>query len=300
MPEQHSEQLKGYDVVDVQVTDIQNELFQEVFQAYNHGKLDLPTMPEVAIKIIKVADDPDADIAELAKIVQLDPTVAGSIIQAANSPLYLGSRPVDNIKNAVVRLGLKITYNLATSIALRDTFKVKSLKIKQRMQELWKHSVNISTLSYIIARKHHGLDPERALMAGLLHDVGVIPILNHIDKQSLDLSEVELEDTIFKLRAIVGTLVIDNWGLDAELATVVEEAELWNRDSTPTADYCDVVVVAQLYEAQQSTKATSLPLIEEIPAYRKLTLGQMDEEKQLQIFKDAQEEIASIKQILNG
>lgn len=300
MPDQHSEQLKGYDVVDVQVTDIQNELFQQVFQAYNHGKLDLPTMPEVAVKIIKVADDPNANLAELAKIVQLDPTVAGSIMQAANSPLYLGSRPIDNIKNAVVRLGLKTTRNLATSIALRDTFKVKSMKVKQRMQELWEHSVNISTLSYIIARNHRGFDPERALMAGLLHDVGAIPILNHIDKQKLELSNDELEDAIIKLRAIVGTLVIDNWGMDAELVTVVEEAELWNRDSTPTADYCDIVVVAQLYEAQQSSKATSLPLLEEIPAYRKLTLGQMDEEKQLQIIEDAQEEIASIKQILNG
>ena len=230
MPDQHSEQLKGYDVVDVQVTDIQNELFQQVFQAYNHGKLDLPTMPEVAVKIIKVADDPNANLAELAKIVQLDPTVAGSIMQAANSPLYLGSRPIDNIKNAVVRLGLKTTRNLATSIALRDTFKVKSMKVKQRMQELWEHSVNISTLSYIIARNHRGFDPERALMAGLLHDVGAIPILNHIDKQKLELSNDELEDAIIKLRAIVGTLVIDNWGMDAELATVVEEAELWNRD----------------------------------------------------------------------
>jgi HD-like signal output (HDOD) protein len=300
MPDQYSEQLKGYDVVDVQVTDIQNELFQQVFQAYIHGKLDLPTMPEVAVKIIKVADDPNANLAELAKIVQLDPTVAGSIMQAANSPLYLGSRPIDNIKNAVVRLGLKTTRNLATSIALRDTFKVKSMKVKQRMQELWEHSVNISTLSYIIARNHRGFDPERALMAGLLHDVGAIPILNHIDKQKLELSNDELEDAIIKLRAIVGTLVIDNWGMDAELVTVVEEAELWNRDSTPTADYCDIVVVAQLYEAQQSGKATSLPLLEEIPAYRKLTLGQMDEEKQLQIIEDAQEEIASIKQILKG
>lgn len=300
MPDQDSDQLKGFDVVDVQVTDTESELFQQVFHAYHNGKLALPTMPEVAMKIIKLADDPDAKLTEIAKIVQLEPTVAGSVIQAANSPMYLGSRPVDNIKNAVVRLGLKITRNLATSIALRDTFQVKSQHIKQRMQTLWEHSVNISTLSFVIARKQRGFDPERALMAGLLHDIGIIPILNHVDKNKLDLSADELEGTIANLRAMVGMLVIDYWRLDSEMATVVEQAEDWFRDPAPEPDYCDIVMIAQLYEAQKSALAATLPALNEVPAYRKLALGELDEENQLQIVKDAEEEISSIKQVLTG
>ncbi len=300
MPDQLSDQLNGYEVVDVQVTDTESELFQHLFNAYNNGKLELPTMPEVAMKIIKLADDPNAKLTEIAKIIQLEPAVAGSMLKAANSSLYLGNKPVDNIKNAVVRLGLKTTRNLATSIALRDTFQVKAQHIKQRMQDLWEHSVNISTLCYAIARKQPSFDPERALMAGLMHDIGVIPILNHIDKNNLDLSSDELETTIAKLRAMVGGLVIDYWGLDSELKTVVEEAEEWYRNPAPEADYCDIVVVAQLYEAQESANPNTFPILEEVPAYHKLALGELDEEKQLQIIKDAEEEILSIKQALNG
>ena len=79
MPDQISDQTKGFDVVDVQVTDTESELFQQLFHAYNTGKLELPTMPEVAMKIIKLADDPHAKLTEIAKIIQLEPAVAGSM-----------------------------------------------------------------------------------------------------------------------------------------------------------------------------------------------------------------------------
>ena len=296
----NEEQLSSYEVEDVQVSDAEGDLFKQVYDAYTQGKLKLPTMPEVAMKIARIADDPEAGIPEISKIIQTDPTVAGSIIQAANSPLYRGTKPIDNIKNAVIRLGLKITRNLASSIALRETFQVKSPEIRDRMKTLWEHSVNISALSYVIAQELKGFDPERALMAGLLHDIGVIPILFYIEQNKLSLQPDDIEATVQKLRGMLGVLVINYWGLDQELVTVAEECENWSRDSGPEVDYCDIVLVSQLYDALNTPRANILPKLDEVPAYRKLNFGDVEDEHNLQIMQNAEKEVASIKQLLQG
>lgn len=296
----NEERLAGYEVSDVQVSDSESELFEEIYAASNRGELELPAMPDVALRIVKLADDPDAGLPELAKVVQMEPTVAGAIIKAANSPLYRASKPVDNIKNAVVRLGAQITRNLATSVAMRERFSAKSPLIKKRMQQLWEHSVEVSALSFIIAREARGFDAERALMAGLLHDIGVIPILNHIDDKKLDPSPAELEATINKLRGITGVLVINDWGLEQELMTVIEEADEWFRDPGPEPDYCDVVVFAQLCTPHNTAAPAELPALEDTPCYQKLSRLARNGELGLDIADKAETEISDIKKLLNG
>lgn len=297
----NDEHLSGYEVVaDVEVSETESELFQQVYAAYQADKLELPPMPEVALRIRRMADDPDVGIPDLAKVVQTDAAVAGGIFHAANSPLFCGSAPVNNLKDAVVRLGLKTTQSIATSIAMRATFNVKSSEIKKRMHALWEHSVNVSAMSYVIARKRKGMDPERALLAGLLHDIGVVPILQFLEKSDLSPSPAQIDSAIAKLRAMVGVLVLNAWGFDAELITVVEEAEEWLRDPDPKPDYCDVVLVSQLYAAVDTPQAASLPALGDVPAVKKLELGDIDEEGHLQVLQEAEEEIASIKGMLNA
>ncbi len=297
----NDEHLSGYEVVaDVEVSETESVLFQQVYEAYQANKLELPPMPEVALRIRRMAEDPDVGIPDLAKVVQTDAAVAGGIFHAANSPLFCGSAPVNNIKDAVVRLGLKTTQSIATSIAMRATFNVKSAEIKKRMHELWEHSVNVSATSYVIARKRKGMDPERALLAGLLHDIGVVPILQFLEKSDLSPSAKEIESAIAKLRVMVGVLVLNAWGFDAELITVVEEAEEWLRDPDPKPDYCDVVLVSQLYGAVDTPQAASLPALGDVPAVKKLELGDVDEEGHLQVLQEAEAEIASIKGMLNA
>jgi HD-like signal output (HDOD) protein len=289
---------EGCEVVEVSVNEMESDLFKQVFEAYQKGTLELPTMPEVAMKIARIADDPEAGIPDIVKIVQVEPTVSGSLIKAANSPLYCGSSPVDNIKGSIVRLGLKTTRSLATSIALRKTFEIKSPPIKQAIQNLWEHSVNISALSYVIAKRQSGFDPERALMAGLLHDIGAIPILKYVGNNNLDMDHAELVATISKLRAMIGVVVLNFWGLDSELVTVVEEAEKWDRDSGPEPDLCDIVLIAHLCTGQSDPYNKEMPALSAVPAFNKLDLGPQGEDDNLQILSEAEEEISNIKQLL--
>ncbi len=296
----NDEHLGGYEVVaDVEVQDYEGEIFQQIYQACQSENLDLPPMPEVAMRIRRMADDPDVGIADLAKVVQMDPAVAAGVLHAANSPLFRGTSQVSNIKDAMVRLGLKTTQSIATSIAMRETFKSKSPAIKQRMRKLWEHCVDVSALSFVIARKVGGFDPERALLAGLLHDIGAVPILNFLEQKDLNPTPQELEATIQKLHGMVGVLVFNAWGFDPELTTVVEESDDWMRDAGPAPDYCDIVLVAQLYSYLDTPRAASLPKLDQTPAFKKLKLGELDEQGHVAVLEEAAEEIAGIKQLLS-
>ena len=298
----NEENLAGYQVAsEVEVSETESAVFAEVYAAYQAEKLELPAMPEVAMRLRQAASDPDVGIPEISKIIQMDAAVAGAVLHAANSPLFRGSSEISTIKDALVRLGLKTTQSLATSIAMRQTFQVNSAAIKKRMRQLWEDSVHVSALSFIIARRVGApFDPERALLAGLLHDIGGVPILQYIEKCSLDPTPAEIDAVIEKLHGPIGVLVMKFWNFDPEITAVVDETDNWMRDTGDAADYCDIVLAARRYSYVDTPRDAELPALDQMPAFRKLKLGDVDDEGHVEVLQEAEDEINGIKSMLNA
>jgi HD-like signal output (HDOD) protein len=93
----------------------------------------------------------DISIADVVKIVNLDPVIASKLIQVANSPLYRTVKPIAKLHDAINRLGLKATQNLVTSISLHNLFRSKSRLLNNRIQQLWRQSIQVASLSYTLA-----------------------------------------------------------------------------------------------------------------------------------------------------
>ena len=91
-------------------------------------------------------------------------------------------------------------------------------------------------------------DADQLLLAGLIHDIGVIPILTYIDETGLEIhSEKEVDSIVAKLRVAVGCLVIKNWGFSDDMLLVVEQAENWFKNGADEIDMADIIIVAQMY-----------------------------------------------------
>jgi HD-like signal output (HDOD) protein len=291
----------GTAVIEVQVSDAENALFGNIFQACSAGSIELPSLPDIALRIQSAVNNPAVGVAEVAQIVRLDPALAARLIQVANSPMYRRISPATTIRDAVLRLGLQATRNLAVSFALGRLFRGKSPITQRGMRELYAHSVRVSALSYVMAKTVGGFEPERALLAGLLHDIGVIPILTYAeDHPDLASSASLLEATVTKLRGLVGALVLGKWGFDAALVTVASEAEEWRRDPQPAPDYCDIVLLAQLHCYVGTERMSSLPRIDEVPAYRKLGLSAYGPDIGIEVLHAAQEDITALEQLLKA
>ncbi|MCB1869128.1 MAG: HDOD domain-containing protein [Gammaproteobacteria bacterium] len=297
------EGVAGYEVsgdTDGEATDFENQLSFQFLQDLESDALELPSLPEVAIKIGKALEDKVSDAATIAEMIQTDPQITAKLIKASNSAMYGRRSEVETCTGAVIRLGTDVTHKLVLSFALKDLFKSDSSLLQQRMQELWKHSTHVAALCYVLAKHDNRFNPELAMLIGLLHDIGIVAVLNYARSFPLESRQPEVIDQACKrLRAQTGSLILRKWGFPTEFIIAALEAENWHRDKGITPDYCDLVIIAQLHSFVGTSKAFSAPAINEVPAHSRLALGELTPRLSLKILDEAKEQISHAISLLN-
>ena len=275
------------------------ELIDILYHDHLNASLHLPSLPDVALKIHRAMDNPDLTVRDIAKLVLADPALSAKMVQAANSSVYSVSPRVETVLDAITRLGLNAAQNMALNLSIEKLFNANSSVVHNLLQEFYQHSLVIGSLSYVIAKDSTGLNPQKALLAGLIHDIGIVPILAAVKKSGVSLvDEKQLRDTIKEHRAIAGNMAINSLGLGQEMITVAEEAEEWYRDPSPEPDYCDVVLLAQLYSQLGTPMMKNLPRIDTIPAYHKLQSGDFDPEKGLTILNNGKNVAQALQSLI--
>jgi HD-like signal output (HDOD) protein len=258
--------------------------------------LELPTLPEVALRIGKAMDDESADAQRIAAIVQSDAAMTTKLIKVANSAYYAAPRPAGTCAEAVIRLGFQATYKLVLSFALREVFVVGSGPVMGRMRALWRHSVHVSALCFALAGRVRGFDPEYALLCGLVHDIGLVPLLAYAKRFPVVANDQAILDRMAQeFRADVGGLVLDHWRFPSWLVTCPRYAEDWYRDSGPEPDYGDLLVIAHVLQAFSTGQSDGLPDLNAMPAFHKLQLGGFDPQNSLEILEPVRDRLAFIE-----
>ncbi|KAB7628473.1 HDOD domain-containing protein [Alkalilimnicola sp. S0819] len=290
------------DVVDAENTeDSGSQLFYQLFEDLMEDRLTLPSMPDVAVRVRQAVSDPDSGAPEVAKIIQADPVVAARLMKVANSPAFGGAQPADSVAAAVVRLGLKVTREIVTAVTVKEVFKSSSPLINQRMTELWMRSTLIAALATVLARKLKGFSPDRALLAGLLHDIGAVPLLAHAHHYpELAGNPNLLSRTLDAYRGQVGGMLLRRWNFPEEVIAVPLNAGNWERSHEEAGDLADLVIVAQLQSVAETAEASRYPLLSETPAYRRLGLDALGISDSTPVMDEAREEIAEVQRLLMG
>jgi HD-like signal output (HDOD) protein len=114
-------------------TDLGSRLLERIYHDHSLGKLAVPSLPEVVLRVQRALDVPNADSVAIAQVAQADSALASRLIRIANSPLYHGAAPVFDCERAITRIGLKKLRNLVTSLALREIFQAQSPRIAERL-----------------------------------------------------------------------------------------------------------------------------------------------------------------------
>ncbi len=293
------EQQEATEVDETELSPEEAAVLATIYGAYAEKKLRVPSLPDIALAVRDAINRCDAGVAEVAQIVQSDPVLTGRIVQAANSAMYGGMDNVRTLVEAVNRLGLKTTRNLAVALAVRDLFKTRSANIGKIAKYVYRHSAQVAAMCCVLAREYTKIPCEQALLAGLTHDIGAIPVLTYADRmRPIADSTRAVVRAIGKLRAPAGVLVLTDWGFDQPLIEAAEHADDWNRDNGTEVDLCDLVIVAQLHLADQAGASGDFPPLAETPAGRKLGADENGLPKCL--VKRAAQEIAATRDLLLG
>ncbi|MDT8406658.1 MAG: HDOD domain-containing protein [Methylococcales bacterium] len=272
-----------------------NDFLESFAQSYRDKKLVLPSLPTVAVKLKQAMQSDDVDIATAVEIIQVDPAIAAKLIQVANSPLYAPINPITNCMEAVTRLGLNATRNLVLGLGLKQMFHSQQPMLMQKMNKLWQDSVYLSTLAFVLAEHSQQINPDDALLAGLVADIGIIPII-HYAEQHPNLDDHALQQLTETLGGAVGMLVLKTLGFSADLQVVPEMIDNWFHEQDASLQLMDILLLARLH---QKLGQAGLPMIHTIPAFAKLKDQRLTPEFSLFLIQQSQHRIqAALKTLI--
>ncbi len=133
----------------------------------------LPSLPGVAVQIIELGQDPTAGSADVAKVISQDPALTAKILRIANSPLYAMRRKVDNLRQALMLLGLNAALTLALSFTLIGSVR-RNQKSGMDHGLVWGRSLMAGGVSRVLGEKRGLGNAEELFLAGLLQDIGML------------------------------------------------------------------------------------------------------------------------------
>ncbi len=275
--------------------DLENQLLSKLLDDINNNRISLPTLPEVAIKVREVIEDPNSSAAKVAITIGADPVLSTKLLQVANSVMYRATNPIENLRSAIARLGTSVVRNIVTGIVMKQLYQNKNSRpqTEKQLKTLWLHSTKVAAISHVFARKFTKLKPDQAMLAGLIHDIGSIPIYMEAPSiPELKNDAALLESVVFKLHNLVGTTILDAWNFPQELIDVVANHEDLRYVSDENIDYVDIVTIANILSYLGTQHHLAKMEWTEIPAFKKLGLSPEDS---ITALEEAQEEVSLIQ-----
>lgn len=277
------------------MNEVSNQFLASIVEAVKSNKLVLPVLPEVAIKVRKAVDSGEKAAADIAKIVATDPAISTRLLQVSNSPLYRGTNTIDSVQSAVARLGNNTVRTLVTTLVTQQLFYTQVPELKKLMERMWLHSTEVAAISHILASKYTKINAEEALLAGLLHDIGSVPLITEAESHKEVIDNLPLlEDAINRLHTTVGKMLLETWKFPDNLIKAVKDHEKFDRE-VPEADMVDVVMIANLHSYIGTKHPLASTNLANIPALARLGLTPEDS---MEALKEAKEEAQEMQSLL--
>ena len=215
----------------------------------------MPALPVTVSKIMEICNNPATSPSDLNKVISVDPVLMARVLKLINSAYYGMSTQVTSLVRAIIMLGINTVKNLALSTAVLGTIGRKSDFQALNMQGFWRHSLCVGVASKLIARKRKvdAKSIEEYFIAGLLHDIGKIPMNNALAKEYVEtmalsgskhsqLATAEKELIGFD-HCEVGTLIGEPWKLGADIIDTIR----WHHDpSAYTGEHRTIVYTVNI------------------------------------------------------
>ncbi len=271
--------------------ELKEKILNDLIDELEKGTLVLPSLPEVALKVRDTVDDANASTKELAKVIGTDAGLSARLIQISNSPLLRGTKKIESVDMAVARMGRIMVKNCINSIIVQQMFQPTTEITDKLFREFWEHSTEVAAISQALA-SFAQQKPDQAMLAGLVHDIGALPIIKRAeDVRELLKNEALLREVIASLHTRIGTALLTKWDFPIEIIAVAREHEDIKRNKSGAADLVDVVIAANLqsYFGKKHPHA-NVPW-SEVPAFARLGI-----DTEISVI-DMEETGASIKEM---
>lgn len=242
----------------------QNALLTILFEKVKNDTLVLPTLPAIALKVRKAADDPEINLNMMADVIAKDPSLSARMIKIANSA-YLGRTvKVESVSQAVTRIGLRQIKHIATALAMEQLFVSKNDIVAKYLSDEWEKTVAVVANSmavlqtYSARTKNKEKSVDALALSALVHSIGVLPILTEAERHNDVFANPEfLKEAIDTISGTIGGKIMEKWEFGSNFVAI---AQSWNDLSvvTDTIGYMDFVRVGAVLSGKMTKQKDSV------------------------------------------
>lgn len=263
------------------------------------NKLELPSPPDILLKIRKIAATPNTTANDIADLVKQDPHISGRLIKVANCALFGGRQHVSSVKAAVARLGFSRVQNLIIGLSIaQNMMKTKMQGLEDYFKPSWHKSNHVAAISCVLAQQKSSIDPEQALLAGMVHNIGTLPLilrLNHITelKANPKVLKMVADVVIPKLYPKAGKLVMESWNFSPDIVSIALSHCDLTRETDGAISLDDIVAIAHYLTtlADYTDFNSGSEEVTESAIFKKFWSSREDAEKELQTYRDEIEQM---------
>jgi len=272
------------------------EAFRSIAAQAGRGELVFPTNVNASIKLQKILNDPDAHLEGAAKLVMAEPLLSARTVAIANSAAYNRSGgEINSVRLAVMRLGFKTLGAISTAVIVRQLGRnISDPEMRIKASQLWEHTANVAALAHVIARKMTRLDPETAMFAGIVHEVGGFYLLSRTDEFP-GLLDGNAEDWAEYGEKIIGRAVLRKLGIPDAVMTAVES--LWHGIRVlPPETLGDVLLLAK--ELSPVSSPFQKSVLEGGRSHESIVSDFIGDSRLQELLEDSSDEIGSLTSAL--
>jgi len=219
----------------------------------------MPSLPTSVTKVLEICNNPNTSPADLNHVISLDPVLVGRVLKLINSAYYGLGQPVTSLARAIIMLGINTVKNLALSTAVMGRLPSKNKSPGLNMEGFWRHSLCVGVSAKLLAKKR-GVDmklTEEYFTAGLLHDIGKIPLnamlaneymltVSASDKERIPLYRAE-DNTLGLNHCASGAMINTAWNLGGAVGDAITLHHNCNEYSGNHKDVLYSIVVANWF-----------------------------------------------------
>lgn len=272
---------------------------QDLALEMSAGKIEIPSFPDVAVRIRRVLADDNCDTGQIAKVVSAEPAMAAKLLQMANSAaLNPNGTRITELKSAIARIGFSNVRTASLAYAMEQIRNAPALApIRRPLNELWERSVKVAAMAYMVARRWTRVNADQALLAGLMHGMGRVYILTRaVNHPDLFADAASYQQIVRDWHASIAKAVLESWEIAPDIIEAVEQYEQIDREGAGTPDLTDVLTIANLLVSFHTDRDAMAVHLQETSAAVRLGLTPEGCEKVLQETAD---ELASLRKALS-
>jgi len=273
---------------------------QSLAAELSKGKVELPSFPDIALRVRKVLSDENVSQDMVVRVVGSEPALAARLMQIANSAaLNFSGKPITELRSAISRMGFNMVRSAAIAFAMSQLKKQDALKgLEKPLEDLWKRSAAVAAMSHAVARRYSKVNPDTALLAGLLHGIGQLYILTRSAQHpGLFADQAAYSQIVRDWHSAIAKALLENWEMTEEVVSAVSEYEDMERQHTGPVDLTDIVAVGNLLAVFKDHPDTIELNMHDVAACKRMKIDRASYE---QLIDESEQEIDALRQALGA